>query len=51
MLALTVNEIKVTSRNLFIDNVFALESEKEWKNDEKTFFLDYLRILDQAFNR
>ena len=26
---LRVNEIKVTSRNAFIDNVFALESEKE----------------------
>ena len=31
--ALRVNETKVTLRNAFIDNIFALESEKESKND------------------
>ena len=33
-----VNETKVTSRNAFIDNFFALESEKESKDDERTLF-------------
>ena len=36
--ALRVNEAKVTWRNAFIDNRFALESEKESKNDKKTLF-------------
>ena len=38
MRTLRVNETKVTSRNAFIDNFFALESEKEPKNDEKSLF-------------
>ena len=36
MHTLRVNEIKVTLRNIFIDNIFALESEEESKNDEGT---------------
>ena len=35
---LRVNEIKVTSTNGFIDNLFPLESEKESKKDEGTLF-------------
>ena len=35
---LRLNEIKVTLRNAFIGNPFALESEKESKNDKRTFF-------------
>ena len=50
MRALRVNETKVTSRNAFIDNIFALESEKESRNDERTLFGDYLRIFDLAVN-
>ena len=34
--ALRVNETKVTLRNAFIGNLFALKSEKESKNDERT---------------
>ena len=49
MHALRVNETKVTSRNAFIVNLFALESEKE-KNEERTFFQDCLQILDLSFN-
>ena len=30
-----VNATKVTSRNAFIENVFALESHKESSNDER----------------
>ena len=48
--ALRVNEIKVTSRSNFIDNLSALESEKESKNDETTLFRDYLQILALAVN-
>ena len=33
-----INEIKVTVRNPFIDNLLTLESEKDSKNDEKTLF-------------
>ena len=32
-----VNETKVTSRNAFIDNVFALEIEEESRNYKRTF--------------
>ena len=46
MRALRVNETKVISRNAFIDNLFALEREKESKNDERTLFRDFPRILD-----
>ena len=34
--ALRVNESKLTSRNAFIFNFFALESEKDFKKDERT---------------
>ena len=34
MHALWVNETKVSLRNVFIDNPFGLESEKEQKNDK-----------------
>ena len=44
--ALKVNETKITSINAFIDNLFALESQKESKNDEKTVFRDFPKILD-----
>ena len=50
MRALRVNETKVTLRNAFIDNIFALESEKESKNDERNLFGDYPQILDLAVN-
>ena len=50
MRALRVNETRVTSRNAFIDNPFALEHEKEPKNDERTFFRDFPRILDLSVN-
>ena len=33
-----VNEIKVASGSVFIDNLFALENEKESQNDEMSFF-------------
>ena len=36
--ALRVNETELSSRNNFIDNIFALENEKELKNDERTLF-------------
>ena len=39
--ALRVNGTKVNSRNTFIENIFALESEKGSTNDEKAFFGDY----------
>ena len=48
--ALRVNEIKVNSRSLFIGNLFALESEKESKYDDRSLFSDYLWIDDQAVN-
>ena len=48
--ALSVNEIKVTSRNGFIDNIFALESKIELNNDKATLFWDYPWILDMAIN-
>ena len=50
MRALRVNETKLTSRNAFIVNIFALESEKEPKNDEKTLFWDSLQSLDLSLN-
>ena len=37
MRALRVNQTKITSRNGFIANVFALKSDKESRNDKKTF--------------
>ena len=48
MRTLRVNETKATSRNTFIDNFFALESEEETKTNERTFFSDYPQTLDLA---
>ena len=48
MHALRNIENRVILRNAFIDNVFALESEKKSRNDERTLFSDYPRILDLA---
>ena len=45
MRPLTVNETKFNSRNAFIGNFFALESEKESKNNERTVFRDCQRRL------
>ena len=50
MCSLIVNETKVTLRNAFTEILFVLESEKESKNYKKTFFRDYLRILDLSVN-
>ena len=50
MLALKVNETKVDSSNAFIIILFALESEKESKNDEGTLFWDCPRSLDLSLN-
>ena len=50
MRALRVNEIKVTLTSIFIDNLFALESEKESENYERFHFRDFLQILDQTVN-
>ena len=36
--ALRVNEISITSSNTLIENIFALESEKDSKNDERSLF-------------
>ena len=36
--ALRVNKAKITFRKAFIDNPFALESEKDSKSDGKTIF-------------
>ena len=52
MRAVRVNETKVTSRNAFLVNLFALVSEKESQNDndEKTLVRDYLWSLDLSLN-
>ena len=50
MHALRINETNFILRNIFIDNVFALESENESRNDEESLFLDYLRIPYLAVN-
>ena len=34
--ALRVNETKITLKNAFIDNIFSLESEKEFKKYKRT---------------
>ena len=39
-------ETKVTSRKIFILNLFALEIEKKSKNDESTPFGECPQILD-----
>ena len=43
MRVLRVNETKIISRNAYIDNLVALESEKDSINDERTLFGDYPR--------
>ena len=48
MRALRVNETKTTSGNAVIRNLFALKIEIESKNDERTLFSDFSRILDLA---
>ena len=48
--ALSVNQTKVTWRNAFTDNRFALEREKESKNEERTHYWDYLLIIYLAVN-
>ena len=50
MHTLKVNESKVTLRNTFIVNLFALKSEKESKNEERTLFWDFSQILDLSLN-
>ena len=42
---LRLNGTKVTLRNAFIDNLFALESEKELQKTERTHFSECLRIV------
>ena len=37
---LSVNETKVTLKNTFLDNIFALESGKASQNDKTTPFRD-----------
>ena len=44
------NKTKVTSRNAFTVNLLALQSKKTERNDETTFFRDYLQILDLSLN-
>ena len=46
MRALRVNEIKLTSRNTFILDLFALIGEKESKYDERTLFGGSLHETD-----
>ena len=45
-----VIETKVSSRNAFISNHFALESEKESEKNNQNFFEDCLQILDLPVN-
>ena len=46
MRVLRVNETKPPSRNAFIVDLFALESQKGSRNDERTLFSDFSRSLD-----
>ena len=48
--ALRVYEPKLTSRNAFIFNHFALESERESKMGERIFFWGNHRSLDLSLN-
>ena len=48
--ALRIDETKVTSRNAFIDNIFALEGGKESKYDQRILFLDCPWIVDLSIN-
>ena len=50
MHSLRVNETKVISRSIFIDNHFALKSERESKDDGRTLFRDCVSILDLSIN-
>ena len=50
VLTLRVNEVKVTSRNAFLDHFFALEIEKDSKYDQRTLLQGYPRILNLSFN-
>ena len=50
MRALKVKENKLTSRNDFIVNLFALESESESAFDQKTLYWDSSQILDLSLN-
>ena len=45
-----INESKVTMTNLFIDNIFALESGKASENDKTTPFRDWPQILGLSVN-
>ena len=38
MRAQKINETEVTLKNVFIDNVFTVESEKESRNGKRTLF-------------
>ena len=46
----SISGTKVTLRKAFIDNHFALESEKESKNGVTTLFPDCPRIVDLSVN-
>ena len=48
--ALWINGTKFNWRNNFIENLLALKSKKESKNEGKTLFSDYPQILDQTVN-
>ena len=48
---LTVNETKLTSRNAIIFNLFALEKEKESKQDGRTLNYSSTRSPDLPLNR
>ena len=50
MRTLRVNENKNSSRNAFVVNIVALESEKNSKNEERTLLRDHPRILDLSVN-
>ena len=50
VLAVRVNETKLTSRNVFIVNLLALGSEKESENDQMALFWDCTRALDLSLN-
>ena len=50
MPTLKFNETKFTSRKAFIDNLFTLENEKEFKIDERTLSGDCPQIVDLSVN-
>ena len=49
MRVLRVSEIKPPSRNALLVALFALESQKGSRNDERTLFWDSSRSLDLSF--